>query len=132
MPKDKFSAVWISHTSINDYLHCPRAYYLKNIYKDKTTGHKIQVISPSLALGSAVHSVIESLSNIPTNSRFDESLILKFDEIWNQYGGKKGGFVDLEEEHKFKERGKAMLRKVMDNPGPLKNLSIKNRASFVD
>lgn len=130
MPKDKFSAVWISHTSINDYLHCPRAYYLKNIYKDKTSGRKIQVTGPALALGSAVHSVIESLSNIPTDSRFDESLVIKFDDIWGQFSGKKGGFVDLEAEHQYKERGKTMLRRVMDNPGPLKNLSIKIRETL--
>lgn len=130
MPKDKFSAVWVSHTSISDYLHCPRSYYLKNIYKDKTTGNKIQITSPALALGSAVHSVIESLSTIPTDSRFNESLVLKFDELWNQYSGKKGGFVDMDEEHKYKERGKAMLRKVMDHPGPLKNLSVKIKESL--
>jgi ATP-dependent helicase/DNAse subunit B len=125
MPKDKFAAVWISHTSISDYLHCPRSYYLKNIYKDKSTGNKIQITSPALALGSAVHGVIESLSSIPTETRFEHSLILKFDELWEQYHGKKGGFRDLDQEHQFKERGKAMLRKVMDHPGPLKNLSVK-------
>lgn len=130
MPKDKFSAVWISHTSISDYLHCPRAYYLKNIYKDKVTGNKIQITSPALALGSAVHSVIESLSLIPTESRFAESLVLKFDEVWSQYTGDKGGFADLVEEHQYKERGKAMLRKVMDKPGPLKNLSVKIREAL--
>ncbi len=130
MPKDKFSAVWISHTSISDYLHCPRAYYLKNIYKDKVTGNKIQITGPALALGSAVHSVIESLSLIPTESRFEESLVLKFDEVWSQYTGDKGGFADLVEEHQYKERGKAMLRKVMDKPGPLKNLSVKIREAL--
>lgn len=130
MPKDKFSAVWISHTSISDYLHCPKSYYLKNIYKDKATGNKIQITSPALALGSAVHSVIESLSLIPTKTRFTKSLVLRFDEVWDQYSGKKGGFADLDEEHLYKERGKIMLRKVMDNPGPLKNLSVKIREAL--
>lgn len=125
MPKDKYSAIWISHTSINDFLQCPRAYFLKNIYKDRTTGHKMQITSPSLALGSAVHEVIESLSIIPTDTRFDESLVLKFDAVWDKYTGKKGGFLDLDEEHQYKERGKAMLRKVMEHPGPLANLSVK-------
>lgn len=127
MPKDKYTATWLSHTSINDYLQCPRSYYLKNIYKDRTSGNKIQITSPALALGSSVHEVIESLSLIPTDKRFDESLVLKFDQIWDKYAGKKGGFVDLDEEHKYKERGKAMLRKVMENPGPLANLSVKIR-----
>jgi len=125
MAKDKYTAVWISHTSINDYLKCPRGYFLKNVYKDSTTGHKIQLMTPSLALGQAVHEVIESLSNIPTNSRMDESLVLKFDRVWEKFTGEKGGFSDVEEEHKFKERGKAMLRRVMDNPGPISRLAVK-------
>lgn len=125
MPKDKYAATWISHTSINDYLQCPRSYYLKNIYKDRVSGNKIQITSPALALGSSVHEVIESLSIIPTDKRFDESLVLKFDQVWEKYSGKKGGFADIDEEHKFKERGKAMLRKVMESPGPLANLSVK-------
>jgi ATP-dependent helicase/DNAse subunit B len=125
MPKDKYSAIWISHTSINDFLQCPRSYFLKNLYKDKTTGNKMQITSPSLALGSAVHEVIESLSTIPTQTRFDKSLVLQFDDVWQKYSGKKGGFLDIDEEHKYKERGKAMLRKVMDNPGPLASLSVK-------
>ena len=125
MAKDKYSAVWISHTSINDYLQCPRSYYLKNIYKDPKTSHKIQIMTPALALGQAVHEVLESLSVIPTDSRFNESLILKLDNIWPQFSGKLGGFQSIDEEHKYKERGKAMLRRVMEHPGPLKNLSVK-------
>lgn len=125
MPKDKYSATWVSHTSLMDFLHCPRAYYLKNVYKDRTSGNKIQITSPALALGSAVHEVIESLSMIPTKDRFSESLILKFDRVWDKFTGKMGGFINIDEEHKYKERGKAMLRKVMDNPGPLSNLSVK-------
>ena len=130
MAKDKYSAVWISHTSINDFLHCPRAYFLKNIYKDRSSGNKIQIITPALALGSAVHEVIDSLSTISTNNRFSDSLVLKFDRIWEKYTGKKGGFRDLDEEHKYKERGKAMLRRVMDHPGPLSNLAVKIRESL--
>ncbi len=130
MPKDKFSAVWVSHSSISDYLQCPRAYYLKNIYKDRSTGNKIQIVTPALALGSGVHEVIESLSTIPTDVRFKDSLVLKFDSIWDKYGGKKGGFKDLDEEHKYKERGKAMLRRVMDHPGPLLNYAVKIKESL--
>ena len=125
MAKDKYTAVWISHTSINDYLKCPRAYYLKNVYKDPKTGHKVQQMTPALALGQAVHEVLESLSNLTTQSRFDTSPVLKFDENWQNYSGKKGGFSTLEDEHQYKERGKEMLRRVMDNPGPLKKLAVK-------
>lgn len=125
MAKDKYTAVWVSHTSINDYLKCPRAYFLKNVYKDPSTGHKIQIMSPHLALGQAVHEVLDSLTSIPTSSRMDESLVLKLDKIWENYSGEKGGFTSAEEEHKFKERGKAMLRRVMDNPGPITKLAVK-------
>lgn len=125
MPKDKYSAVWLSHSSISDYLRCPRAYFLKNIYKDRTSGNKIQIITPALALGSAVHEVIESLSTIPSDIRFNDSLVLKFDGIWDKYSGKKGGFLEMDDEYKYKERGKAMLRRVMENPGPLLNLAVK-------
>ena len=130
MAKDKYSAVWISHTSINDFLQCPRAYFLKNIFKDRSSGNKIQIISPSLALGSAVHEVLESLSTVPTEIRFEESLVLKLDQVWEKLSGKKGGFKDLDEEHKYKERGKAMLRRVMDHPGPLLNLAVKIKESL--
>lgn len=125
MAKDKYTAIWISHTSINDYLQCPRAYFLKNVYKDSGSGHKIQIMTPSLALGQAVHEVLDSLTTIPTESRFNDSLVLRLDSIWNRYTGKKGGFVDIDNEHQFKEGGKKMLRNVMENPGPLKNLAVK-------
>ncbi len=123
--KDKYTATWISHTSINDYLQCPRAYYLKNMYKDRASGNKIQIVSPALSLGSAVHEVLESLSYLPTTTRFSESLVLSFDKVWEKYTGKNGGFVSPEQEFEYKERGKVMLRKVMDNPGPIGNLSIR-------
>src|SRR3990167_11317573 len=75
MIKDKFSAVWISHSSIGDYLKCPRAYYLKNVYRDPKTNHKITLMQPSLALGQIVHEVIESLSRLQVDwqprQRFD-------------------------------------------------------------
>ncbi len=129
--KDKFSATWISHTSISDYLQCPRAYYLKNIYKDRATGHKIQIVSPALSLGSAVHGVLESLSQLPTELRFKESIIHKFDEIWEKYTGKAGGFKNQEQEYQYKERGKTMLRKVMESPGPLAKLSVKLKDDFL-
>ena len=125
MAKDKYSAVWVSHTSLNDYLKCPRYYYLRNVYKDPKTGHKIQLTGPALALGASVHEVVESLSILPTESRFDESLVVKFDTAWDKFSGKKGGFKDLDQEHQYKERGKAMLRRIMDRPGPLGNKAVK-------
>jgi ATP-dependent helicase/DNAse subunit B len=122
---DKFTAVWVSHTSISDFLQCPRAYYLKNVYKDPKTRHKIQLMSPPLALGQVVHSVLESLSVLPGPERFKESLIAKFERSWQAVSGKRGGFYDSITEEQYKERGKAMLNKVMDKPGPLTGLAVK-------
>lgn len=122
---DKFAATWVSHTSINDFLTCPRAYYLKNVYKDPKTGHKVQLMSPPLALGSAVHEVIESLSVLPTDKRFDESLIKKFDTAWKKVSGKRGGFTSAEIEQQYKQQGEAMLKRVMEHPGPVARLAVK-------
>lgn len=122
---DKYSAVWVSHSSISDFQQCPRAYYLKNVYKNPESGHKIQIMAPALALGQAVHEVIESLSNLPTDQRLKISLLDKFDQTWQKISGKKGGFLDEETERKFKQRGEEMIRKVINNPGPVSQLTVK-------
>ncbi len=123
--KDKYTATWVSHSSIGDFLACPRAYYLKNVYKDPATRHKIQLISPPLSLGSAVHEVVESLSVLPTKTRFKEPLSEKFEKAWAKVSGIKGGFFDESSEHKAKQRGLAMLKRILDHPGPLANLAVK-------
>lgn len=125
MAKDKYSAIWVSHSSIGSFLECPRSYYLKNIYKDPKTGHKIKIMSPPLALGQAVHEVIESLSEIKTEDRFKEPLLEKFRRAWKKVGGKSGGFLDEETEYKYKTRGEEMMRRVTKNPGPVRELAVK-------
>jgi len=125
MAADKFTATWISHSSISDFLKCPRAYYLKNMYKDPKTGHKIQLMSPPLALGQAVHEVIESLSILPTELRFNTPLLEKYEKVWTKISGKRGGFTSEDTEHRYKERGAQMLRRVTNNPGPLANKAVK-------
>ncbi|MBD3279351.1 MAG: hypothetical protein GF390_01420 [Candidatus Pacebacteria bacterium] len=127
---DKYTATWVSHTSINDFLQCPRAYYLKNVYKDPHTNHKIQLMTPPLALGQAVHEVVESLSVLPTEKRFQESLIAKLDQVWSKITGKKGGFSNQSQEQRYKNRAEEMLRRIMDNPGPLNNLAVKIKADL--
>lgn len=122
---DKFTATWVSHSSMSDFLKCPRAYFLNNVYKDPQTGHKITITSPAMTLGSVVHEVLESLSVLPTQTRFKDSLIQKFDQYWQKHTGKKGGFTDPDQEHQTKLRGEEMIKNVMQNPGPLKNLSVK-------
>lgn len=122
---DKYAALWLSHSSIRDFQQCPRSYYLNNVYKDPQNNKKIQLISPPLTLGSAVHQIIEHLSDLPVANRFSTSLVDLFEKAWSNYSGLKGGFTDQTTEERYKERGRAMLRTVMRNPGPLANKAIK-------
>ena len=125
MAKDKFSALWVSHSSIQDFITCPRLYYLRAIYKDPKTGHKITVMSSALALGQVVHDVVEGLPVLPTRERFDIPLIHKFEIAWKKVTGKKGGFFSENEEQIYKQRGQKMIQRVIDNPGPLKKKAVK-------
>lgn len=125
--KDKYTATWVSHSSISDYLKCPRSYYLKNIYRDPKTNHKVMLMSPALALGQAVHEVVESLSKLAVTDRLTIPLIDRFERTWANVSGKMGGFSDEGEEKKYKERGRAMIQRVMDHPGPIERKAIKIR-----
>ncbi|MCL4384333.1 PD-(D/E)XK nuclease family protein [Patescibacteria group bacterium] len=122
---DTYSAVWVSHTSISDFLKCPRSYYLKNVYKDPRTGHKIKLMSPSLALGQAVHEALESLSVLPAKDRFRRPLAEIFAESWQKVSGKNGGFIDSDSEYRYKSRGLDMIARVNQNRGPLVNPAVK-------
>ncbi len=124
MAKDKYSALWLSHSSISSFLECPRSYYLKNVYKNQN-GHKIKLMSPPLALGQAVHEVVESLSELKTDQRFKEPLMDKFEKSWKKISGKQGGFSDEETEYKYKARGEEMIRRVIKHPGPVAELAVK-------
>ena len=125
MAKDKYSALWVSHSSMRDFLNCPRAYFLRNVYKDPRTGHKMTVMSPSLALGQVVHDVVEALSTIPVEERFVTDPLETYNNTWEKVSGKKGGFHSDEQEQRFKARGREMIQRVKKNPGPLKNLAVK-------
>ncbi|MBU2592485.1 MAG: PD-(D/E)XK nuclease family protein [Patescibacteria group bacterium] len=127
---DKYTAVWVSHSSISDFLKCPRAYFLKNVYRDPASGHKIKLISPPLSLGQAVHEVVESLSSLPVEDRLRRSLSEEFETAWRKISGKKGGFSNDAVEKKYKDRGKAMLKRILDNPGPIKKLAVKIKANL--
>ncbi|MEK7526007.1 MAG: PD-(D/E)XK nuclease family protein [Patescibacteria group bacterium] len=125
MQKDKFKALWISHSKIADFLKCPRLYYLRNVYKDPKTRHKITVMTPSLALGQIVHDVVESLSNLPVEQRFLISPLEKLAVAWQKVSGKMGGFIDEQEEQEYKNRAIKMIQNVIDNPGPILRKAIK-------
>lgn len=125
MTADKYSAVWVSHSSIGDFLECPRAYFLKNVYRDPKTGHKIQFITPPLALGQAVHDTLESLSVLATDKRFETPLLDRYEQSWEKVSGEKGGFFDKDTEMKYKKRGEEMIRRVKENPGPISRMAVK-------
>lgn len=122
--QDKFSSVWVSHSSIADFLKCPRAYYLKNVYKTEK-GRKISITSPALSLGIAVHETLEGLSKYKAQERFLKPLEETFQVEWAKVSGKLGGFKSAQEEAEAKERGQNMIQRVCKNPGPLAKKTIK-------
>jgi|SRR3989344_1304082 len=125
MLADKYSAVWVSHSSIGDFLKCPRAYFLSNVYKDPKSGHKIMLMQPPLALGQAIHGTIDSISILSVEDRFKESLLFKFDRAWKKVSGDFGGFKNSDEENGYKQRGIEMIKRVINNPGPILRKAVK-------
>lgn len=130
MTPDKYSATWVSHSTISDFLKCPRSYYLRNIYKDPATGHKMTIMSPPLSLGQAVHEVIESLAILPVDERLKTSLVKKLDPIWLKISGKKGGFKTHPEEMVYRERATQMLINLQEDPGPILKKAIKIKSDM--
>lgn len=116
---DKYKALWISYSSMSDYLKCPRAYYLKNVYKNPETNKKIEITKPALSLGSAVHKVIEPLAKLKPEDRFTSDLSEKFSEVFSTYEGKRGGFVAKSDFDYFKKQGLGMISTVIQNNEPL-------------
>lgn len=120
----KYNAVWLSHSSISDYLKCPRLYYLRNVWKNKK-GQKVNIVSPSLSLGSAVHQTIESLALLKTEERLKQNLLEIFEQNWQKFEGIMGGFEDRETENFYKEEGLKMIKNVLENPGPIAKKTVK-------
>ncbi|MBI2054254.1 MAG: PD-(D/E)XK nuclease family protein [Candidatus Staskawiczbacteria bacterium] len=127
LQQDRYNAIWVSHSSIGDFLKCPRLYFLRNIYKTKDN-RKISLASPFLSLGTAVHETLEGLAKYRAEERFHRPLEPIFEENWKNISGKKGGFKSEEEESEAKERARKMILMVAENPGPLakKTVKIKN------
>lgn len=127
---DKYKAVWVSHSSIGDFIKCPRAYYLHNVYKNPDTGRKITIINPALTLGSAVHATLEALKTLPVEERLRRDLVADFEKEWTlNASGKKGGFMNDTEEATAKARGRAMIDRVIKNPGPIKKKTVRLKES---
>jgi len=128
--KDKYSATWVSYSSLSDYLKCPRAYYLKNMYRDPKTNHKITLMQPSLALGQTVHDVIDAIAVLPVEKRLEKPLMEIFEEKWKSITGSMGGFRDEKDEEGYKKRGQAMIQRVVEHPGPVLRKAIRLRDSL--
>ncbi len=129
MVQQKTFPLWVSHTSISDFLSCPRAYFLRHIYKDPQTRRKINVINPSMALGLTVHDVLETLADYSASERMKQPLLERFEKVWEHVGGELGGFRDSVEETQFKKRGLSMIERVVGHPGPLLNKAIRLHSS---
>jgi len=129
--KDKYKAVWVSHSSSGDFLKCHRAYFLHNIYKSKND-RKISLVSPALSLGSAVHETLDGLAEYKAEDRFKEPLLKAFEENWKKVSGKIGGFKAAGEETEVKDRARQMIERVVRNPGPLLNKTLKLRGEGSD
>lgn len=124
MSNDKYSAIWVSHSSIGDFLKCPRAYFLHNMYKNPR-GRKINIVNPHLSLGIAVHETLEGLLQYKAEERFAKPLLQTFEENWTKVSGKIGGFKTEAEEQDSKQRARQMIERVDANRGPLAQLAVK-------
>ena len=122
---DRYSAVWLSHSSISDFGSCPRAYFLKHVYRDPKNGHKIRLVSAPLSLGQAVHETIEEISTLPKEKRFDQPLMTRFEKVWQKFSGLRGGFANPKMESRYQQRGREMIARITEYPGPLKELAVK-------
>lgn len=125
MYQDKIKDLWVSHSSINDFLTCPRAYYIKHIYRNPKTNNKVNIINPALALGSTVHQVLEALSIVKSDERLKQPLLEDFNKAWEKVSGKQGGFKDDAQELEYKNRGSIMINRVLFHPGPIVEKAVK-------
>ncbi len=107
-------ATFISYSALADFQDCPKAYFLKNVYRDPLHSYRIQLASPYLTLGSLVHDTIhwyQTRSEKPTGKQTIE----QFRNFWGKYRGKRGGFTSVEEEAGFGKRGLSMLENFLAN-----------------
>jgi hypothetical protein len=88
------------------------------------------IVTPPMALGSAVHEVIESLAVLPVKERLKVSLVKKLDPVWLKITGKKGGFKNHAEEMEYRERATQMLINLQEDPGPILEKAIKIKSKM--
>jgi len=108
------NAVFISPSSLSDFDKCPQLYYYRNIYRSPR-GLKIQLINPALALGQAVHEILEMFLKLPVEERNEKVLQERFEFGWNNLSGEKGGFTSEQQEEEYKKRAEEMLERFWEN-----------------
>jgi len=106
--------IYLSYTSLKDFLKCPRSYYLKDLYKDPKNNYRLQVASPHLSLGSVVHDSVKWFLDEPEKPTLEQT-IEKFRNLWLKFRKKRGGFSSDEEEGNFGRRGLAMIENFVKN-----------------
>lgn len=114
--------IYLSYTALKDFSKCPNTYFLKNIYKDPKTGHRIQLASPHLSLGASVHDAIKWYLDLKGQVT-DKQVIQKFRNLWLKYRGKRGGFESDEQEGDFGRRGLKMLDNFLKNAQNLEKIT---------
>lgn len=123
------NTLWISYSAISDFEKCKRAYYYKHLYRNPKNNNRIQIVNPYLSLGSIVHESIEGLSAFSPKERKKISLKDRFNNIWENYKGKKGGFISDKQEEDFKERGEKMIERA-ENSDLIKKNSLNMNNVF--
>ena len=115
-PKTGFikNPIYLSYTSLKDFLKCPRSYYLKDLYKDPKNNYRLQVASPYLSLGSVVHDCVKWFLDSEQKPSLEETF-KKFRNLWLKFRGKKGGFSSDQEEGNFGNRGLKMIDNFVKN-----------------
>ena len=123
-PPTKFikNPIFISYTSLSDFLKCPNAYYLKNIYRNPKSGNRIQIASPYLSMGSTVHDSIKWFLQMQGQIMPDQ-LEKKFRNFWLKYRGKRGGFESDTQEGDFGRRGLKMIDNFFQNAKKLEKIT---------
>lgn len=134
------NTIWVSHSSLSDFEKCPRLYYLRNIYRDKTHGNnfKIQVASPYLSLGEIVHDAIDNyIDRYTKNERNKDKLMYELSRGWLLKPGKIGGFKSSSQEQEFKDRSVAMAERFYKNKdfsqkSPIRSSQFPKKKLFSD
>jgi len=108
------NAIFVSPSSLSDFEKCPQLYYYRNVYRSPR-GLKIQLINPALALGQAVHETLDVFLKYLPSQRSKDLLLEKFEFIWANFSGEKGGFFSENQETDYKNRAIEMLERFWQN-----------------